>query len=73
MVVIMMKTKLQFRVYDKIHKRYLKGWEEATDWFLGFGNDKDDKTKLSIAFGEEPDDYLEIELIEEGKKDVVSR
>lgn len=62
----MSKTKLQFRVYDRRGKRYLKGWEQATKHFLGIGNDGDDETLLCIAFDDgEPDTYYEIERVEE--------
>lgn len=59
-----MKTKLQFRVYDRVRKRYLSGYEEATKHFLGIANDYKDKTLLCIAFDDgEPDTYYNIEYV----------
>lgn len=55
---------MQFRVYDKKGKKYLKGWKEADNHFLGFGNDQKDDTLLSISFDDgEPDTYYQIELV----------
>lgn len=63
-----MKTKLQFRVFDKKNKKHLKGFEQANKHFLGIGHDYNDNTILCIAFDSgEPDDYYEIQPIKNGE------
>ena len=39
-----MKTKLSFRIFNRRTRKYLRGWEEATKYFLGIANDPKDYT-----------------------------
>ena len=58
-----MKTLLQFRV-KKSNGLYIRGYEEASKYFLGFCNDSEDDSLLGVAFDEgEPDTYFEIERV----------
>lgn len=64
-----MKTKLTIRI-KKRNGEYVKGYKEATKYFLGFANDRNDNTLIHLTFGDDFDSYFKIEKVVEMRKKV---
>jgi len=65
------KTKLTFRVKapkSSIIQGVLNGWQQVNTFGMGVMHDREDPTKISICFFDEPDDYLKV-LLFTGLKD----